>query len=660
MYILRGRLTVSPNTQLRSYDMFYSRTTRPLPLILGLAALLVTGCGGGGDDGVKEDLRAQVDMLEADLAAGREAQTAAETAKETAEAAQATAEKERDDANIAKGAAEELMRMAQQAQQEADTARQEAETAKMMAETAQRQAVMSRDAALQDKMQAETDLAAANTSKSMTEGELDMVRQDLADANIALTTANTNLQAANANLMTANANLATAIQERDDARTAEQQARIELARVEGQLDQARQQLTQAQQDVLDAERESQQAQEEANRRIADAEEQANIRLRAGPLLMDLAAEVGNFEDGDEDVAVTYEPGESVKFEPTGGYTPGSGAPSISGWRRASFSRNIGVKATDTVYLYTNIGSPARKEFWQVYGVDEDVGSNNSGMARTSGSRRVDQGGTADNPADDVVTYRGSLHGASGTFSCIGGGDMQCMLTNADMASDGLTINGTWKFKPSSLENRVGEALADDAFLYFGIWIREPQDASDTMTPDFKWIAGGDAEEINNFTDLVGTATLNGDAVGKYVLRNQVDQADRIGTFTADVSLTADFDGNTLGGNITGFREGGNSLTGWSVYLGMSDSAPATLGAAGTSGTLVTTARVGGVGATGVWNATLYGSDNMIIPLDDRDDYPLSRYPAANVAGVAGWFNAKDGTDPAGSNVAIAGAFAAAP
>ena len=37
--------------------------------------------------------------------------------------------------------------------------------------------------------------------------------------------------------------------------------------------------------------------------------------------------------------------------------------------------------------------------------------------------------------------------------------------------------------------RVGHDQ-DDTYLYFGIWAREPKEASDTMNLDFQWIAGG--------------------------------------------------------------------------------------------------------------------------------------------------------------------------
>ena len=66
--------------------MFYSQTSRLILLFLGLAALFVAGCGGGGDDNsVERDLQEQVDMLQADLATAQQAQMEAEAAQTVAE-----------------------------------------------------------------------------------------------------------------------------------------------------------------------------------------------------------------------------------------------------------------------------------------------------------------------------------------------------------------------------------------------------------------------------------------------------------------------------------------------------------------------------------------------------------------------------------------------
>ena len=52
---------------------------------------------------------------------------------------------------------------------------------------------------------------------------------------------------------------------------------------------------------------------------------------------------------------------------------------------------------------------------------------------------------------------------------------------------------------------------------------------------------------------------------------------------------------------------------------------------------------------------LYGINNEYTVLENNDDYTTDKYPAADIAGVSGWFNAKT----ADENAAIAGAFGAA-
>ena len=69
----------------------------------------------------------------------------------------------------------------------------------------------------------------------------------------------------------------------------------DLARAEGTLEGLRAQLTQAQQDAVDAEQRGQEAEREADRQIAQAEQQANVSQRVGPLHMALSAEDPNGE-----------------------------------------------------------------------------------------------------------------------------------------------------------------------------------------------------------------------------------------------------------------------------------------------------------------------------------------------------------------------------
>ena len=267
---------------------------------------------------------------------------------------------------------------------------------------------------------------------------------------------------------------------------------------------------------------------------------------------------------------------------------------------------------------------------------------------------------------------GTYNGYSGTFSCVTG----CNMMSNDEGA--VTFDeGDWTFKASATAG--GTSMQDTEYLYFGIWAFDPKTPSGNH--EFKWIAGGGGTRtvddgtvtitnINatNFDALTGTATFNGGAVGKYVLRNQVGQKDSIGTFTAKATFTANFGANTLDGRITDFREGGSSLAGWSVYLGMTSSAAAVLSDEGATGEAH--ASIGGVSATGNWAASLHGSNNPgYTDFGDgvnQIECPVSAgCPSADLAGVAGWFDAfsegaANSPDTANSDAAIAGAFAAAP
>ena len=408
-------------------------------------------------------------------------------------------------------------------------------------------------------------------------------------------------------------------------------------------------LGDAQDDVTEAEQRADDAEAEADRRIEEAERLADVSARSGPLLATLALEETDAETG---VTVEHMPGQSLKFEPTGNYTRGSAAPGISGFRSASFSRQRGADGTETLYLYTNIGSPGRKHFWKVHGDQVDTITQANAMVSSFGNdRSLYQDTNGDPESRANVSQGGTYDGYSGTFSCA----TACNIA-ADAQGD-LTFTGTWSFKASATAG--GAPMQAPEYLYFGIWAFEPN--TPTASHDFKWIAGGDTVDITTYSSLEGTATFNGGAVGRYVLRNQVGRDDRIGTFTAKATFTANFDDDKLDGRITDFREGSTSLAGWSAYLGGSSSAPADLAATGATGILVTTASIGGVAATGDWDATLHGSDNP--GFDDFDggagdvQCPVNAgCPAADLAGVAGWFDAVSSD----SNAAIAGAFAAAP
>ena len=301
----------------------------------------------------------------------------------------------------------------------------------------------------------------------------------LDDANENLQEAQDDLKKARDDLQTANDEFATVKKERDDAVR-------DLARAEGTLEGLRGQLTDAQQDAVDAEQRRREAEAEANRRIEQAEQQTNFSLRAPKLItaMNLAA-TGAGTGGPETATVEHVRGKSLKFEPTGSYTRGSAAPSISGWRSASFSRLRGNDGTETAYLYTNIGSPSRKHFWKVYGedvVETDSGFETNAKPSSFGSSRwlyQNADGRADR--NEVSRRGGTYNGYSGTFSC----DTGCnMMSDADGAV--TSFDGEWTFEASATAG--GTSMQDTEYLYFGIWAFDPKTPSGDH--EFRWIAGG--------------------------------------------------------------------------------------------------------------------------------------------------------------------------
>ena len=397
------------------------------------------------------------------------------------------------------------------------------------------------------------------------------------------------------------------------------------------------------------------------------------------------------------VTVTHERGSTRKINPGGNFQAGSGAPAISGFTAHAYTRRASA-SEQTVYLYTNIQAPGTRPFWQLHGVNEIKGPHDDDFDPTpTAAARV---ATVDGSLE--VSVVGTYDGVRGTYTCSSGctildrdddADVD-VVTAADfdaddwvMLADGersFATGTTWDFKPGSINSGVRQER-DNEHLYFGIWVREPNVASQAHS--YEYIVGGMTSVLTNnvptagttlanFGALTGTAEFRGGAIGKYVTRDQVGDNARIGTFNATATLTADFgdgtdgtDNATLEGRITNFRSPGQTLEGeWYLYLGdvtttngrVVTSEEPTAFDDGTVSGADAAGEIGGVSVVGTWNATLYGSNNQVLSADDRDDYPVARYPVANLAGIAGNFFATDNATAADANAALAGAFAATP
>jgi hypothetical protein len=402
---------------------------------------------------------------------------------------------------------------------------------------------------------------------------------------------------------------------------------------------------------------------ELENQVSEAE-QATVNARAGAYLDALTPTGDAMPAPRTGVSVTHDRGGSLTINPGGNFQSGSGAPGISGFTARAYTREVGVEGEETLYLYTNIQAPSTRHFWKIHGLEVASAHTNADFnpTPTASARYIPH--STDSTMAAGVRVSGRYDGVSGTFTCVDSDCMGAKDTAVDLTAlvplvddERSFAQGSWTFKPSSITGGVSQ-MRDNEHLYFGIWVREPNVASEEHA--FQYIAGGlsngdtQAAALTNFSALSGTATFGGGAIGKYVTRNQVGENAKIGTFTAAANFTANFDDNNLEGRITNFRDGGQALPGdWNVYLGTADNAPASF----TGGSLtdaVSSGRIGGVPATGDWSATLYGTDNTVLADEDREDYPATRYPVADLAGLTGSFRASS------TNAALAGTFGATP
>ena len=501
-------------------------------------------------------------------------------------------------------------------------------------------------------------VAAAACSRSSDRDRIAQLESDLATSEEARQEAEQEAADARQRADDAEEEAADALQEAADAEQ-------EVADAEQEAADAEQEAADAQQradDAEEAQRQAQRQQQQLQQQLTEAE-QAELRARASALAAQLDA------PEEAPATVSWTRGNTLTFRPSGvTHIRGSAAPSVpGGWRSNSFAGQTGTAGTtltdETVYLYTNIQAPGTRAFWKKYGGDDldvDQAAVTSGLAKPSTSvSRTRTDPNDPNSAFASATTGGTYDGVSGKFSCTGD-ENTCTVTRTD---DTTTIGGTWTFEATNL-NSGAPVDQDDAYLYFGIWSSIP-DIISGETYNFRYVAGGGdvtGSDLTGFATLTGSATFSGGAVGMYTTQGQVGgQNAKIGTFTATATLNADFgDGTTAGtlsGRIDNFREDGSTLAGWLVTLGSETNVGAasviTLAAVGTddvSGSTV--ANIGGLSVGGSWGAKFYGIANTITGLADRE-----KYPAVDLAGVAGWF---DATGTGTNDVSLAGDFAATP
>ena len=103
---------------------------------------------------------------------------------------------------------------------------------------------------------------------------------------------------------------------------------------------------------------------------------------------------------------------------------------------------------------------------------------------------------------------------------------------------------------------------DTDWLADGMWIHAPSDGAADKFRFGVFADGGDAYSHGRMWALTGTATFTGPASGLF--SRTVEGARRNDFFTADATLTADFDGpsfGTVSGRVHGFEVGGEAIAG---------------------------------------------------------------------------------------------------
>ena len=282
---------------------------------------------------------------------------------------------------------------------------------------------------------------------------------------------------------------------------------------------------------------------------------------------------------------------------------------ISGWPGQTLTRGTGIGDDDDglpipeeATVYTNIERAMARKL--TYGGEEPT----SGPAIPAPSADVSillaenqDVGMLHVLADTARTFKGTVSGVSGTFTCAAARACDAIEPQTNDGGQ-MYINaalGDWTFKSDEYVESV--ALQSEDYLYFGYWLRSPEDAT-IANPTYQFSAffgGGTTAEFTVPPELIDAAdalkaTYRGGAAGRYVTRKLTftDQGVDLkspayhGRFTANAELNAYFGAhetfekieatddvkerpsrqNMIQGTITDFMDGDTDL-GFEVTLG---------------------------------------------------------------------------------------------
>ena len=276
----------------------------------------------------------------------------------------------------------------------------------------------------------------------------------------------------------------------------------------------------------------------------------------------------------------------------------------------SFPRGSGSGRPEQVNL---VDKGLAEDDYRLLRLDEDGMATDDALEKAMITRQqynryrlADQGSNVFRDPDDYdMRYNadvgGTLQGASGRFKCASDSLANACTVQNKGASFSFSVND-WTFTPSSGTTNV--RVSDAEYMWFGWWAKYKDDG---WTFEAKH---GGVFPATVADDLTGTATYRGTAAGRYAVHQPAGGTSGAGSFTASARLEANFDSDTVSGQITGF----SNDPGWEVTLKRGNISEAS-GRVGDRNTLGVTWSINGAPRdSGKWEAQFYsnlpGSESM--------------------------------------------------
>ena len=287
-----------------------------------------------------------------------------------------------------------------------------------------------------------------------------------------------------------------------------------------------------------------------------------------------------------------------------------------GWTGKRYHRTTPAdEGTYEAHVYSHVGEPTMGPKFNSgagegnvgFDLDETSGetptfdSTFTGYAARVASNSFDQSAGTKEFEKDVnavrLTLSGTYYGVEGTYYCRTVADSTCAARKVakgfelghTLDSSNAFTQGGWTFKPTDPNTRV-TSTPDASYASYGWWLHKSQDDRTYTASAFTAYKG--TPGTISLTDLMGTATYSGGAVGKYALSSSTGGTNDAGHFTAEATLEANFSDNSITGTIHNFMGADGMSRDWSVEL-----KEAVIGAAG----LINTSGLDdGTGLETVW------------------------------------------------------------